>query len=180
MYYINLPEYVKNFTKVIPHKDLLKHVNGHDWCQILTKEFLTDDGIDWFLTKGIKLKSTALLFKIPGNFEGPIHSENHAKNNFAFNFVIEGKGQMQWIENIQATTKPSTANNTNYTVYTDINSFEIADVWEGDIGLVRIDIPHRVVSYLERYCVSIRTVYDSAPKIFDDAVHMIYNETFGV
>jgi len=178
LYYKNLPRELLQFVKFIDAHNLLKGIYGHNWIIIPTTNFLTSEGIEWFTNKKIFLRNTVKVFKIEKNFKGPVHSDAYGPFDveYAFNFVISGQGEMQWVDNIQGTQKISNTNNSLYTIYTDVKSLDIIDTWNGDLGIVRVNVPHRVVTTNEeRYCVSVRTIIGSYPKTFEDAVNIIYN-----
>ncbi len=169
--YINLPNEIRNFLKEFNYIDLTKNLSNHDWKYIPLDIALTEEGKQWFFDKKIPLQNYALIFKIPKNFEGPIHTDTHvsAKTNCAFNFVLSGHGEMQWLTNLKATEYTYKFKGANYNRYKDIESFDILDVWTGDVGLVRINVPHRVVTTdTDRYCLSIRLEKDSSPNTFDE------------
>lgn len=173
MYYKELPKELLQFTKSIDYESLLKDKTGHDWCTIPITHFLTVEGIQWFTNKKIFLRPKANVFKIVKNYQGPIHAELTSGTEFAINIVINGYGEMQWINNIDATQYDSTVNGSTYTRFNDVRSFNIVEVWTGTAALVKVSAPHRVVSTdVDRYCVNIRT---SSPKTFEEALELIYN-----
>ena len=177
MNHLDLPVELFQFTKPIVLESLpLPKIVTHSWCSIPITDFLTEEGIKWFADRNLALRSTAFVFKIIKNFEGPIHidSVGSVSAGFAFNFVISGYGSMQWVNNIEGNENVSYNNDSKYIMYNNVKSFDVTDTWTGNAALVRIDVPHRIISFdEERYCVSIRTQLGTNPKTFEDAVHMI-------
>jgi len=167
--YLNLSSEMKNFIKNFDYINLTKDiVNDHNWKNIPLDVVLTSEGKQWFSDRKISLRDDVLLFKIPKNVEGPIHIDSN-RPDCAFNFVLSGHGEMQWIENLEATEYIFKLNGTDYNRYRDIKKFDITDVWTGDIALVKINIPHRVVTTnLDRYCISIRLNKEILPNKFDE------------
>jgi hypothetical protein len=173
MNYKDLPKELRQFTKSIDYETLLKDKSRHDWCNIPINDFLTNDGLSWFSARSIFIQPTALVFKIIKNHEGIIHLDNE---QFAFNFVLSGHGKMQWVDNIIGNEILANHNGAKYGKYTDVTACRIIDTWSGDLGIVRINIPHRVVTTdEERYCVSIRTIQGTGVKTFEEAIEAIYS-----
>ena len=169
--YVNLPNEMKNFIKEFNYVNLTKDMINHNWKYIPFDTVITTEGKQWFREKKIPVEKYVLLFKIPKNFEGPIHTDMLPlkKSNCAFNFVLSGNGKMQWITNLEATEYIENVNSSVYRRYTNIKQFDILDTWTGDVGLVRINVPHRVVTTnADRYCISIRLVNDISPNTFDE------------
>jgi hypothetical protein len=169
--YLNLPNKMENFLKKFNYINLTKDISNHNWKYIPVDFALTNKGKQWFVDKKIPLRKYASVFKIPKNFEGPIHTDMHQseKTDCAFNFVLSGHGEMQWVKNLKATEYTFNFNGADYNRYKDIESFDISDVWTGNVGLVRINVPHRVVTTdTDRYCLSIRLEKDSSLNTFDE------------
>ena len=169
--YLNLPNEMKNFLKEFDYIDLTKNIFDHGWKFMPMDSVLTNEGKQWFVDKKIVLRKNAIIFKIPKNVTGPIHvdSTQPEENDCAFNFVLSGHGKMQWITNLEATEITFKYNSGYYKLYENIVKFEILDVWEGNIGLVRINVPHRVVTTdSDRYCISIRLEKGSSPNTFNE------------
>jgi hypothetical protein len=172
MNYKDLPRELLQFTKPIDYQTLLKGKTGHDWVIIPTAAFLTEEGIYWFTSRNIIIQKTLSVFKGVKNNQGPIHMDTR---RFALNFVISGHGKMEWVGDIVGTETVSYANNANFVKWVDVNSFNIIDTWSGDLGIVKIDTPHRIVTADEdRYCVSIRVTPGIGAQTFEQAVKEIY------
>ena len=171
MNYFDLPNHLLYFIKPINYVDLLKNKAGHDWNTIPTNRFLTTDGILWFLKRSLFLKSTALIFKADKNAEHTIHIDPVP---FAFNFVLSGDGEMQWLTNVVGEKIVNEHNGAKYRKYVNIHSYKVSDVWSGKLGLVRTDTVHRIVTKdTDRYCVSIRTINKPNLKTFEDAYNLV-------
>ena len=176
MNYIPLPKEFAQLTKPIDYVNLLKNKIGHDWIYIPITDFLTDEGINFFASKKFVLNEKITLFKCVRGTVGPIHIDTivNSNNDYAFNFVLSGNGTMEWLSDIKGKCLISNANNGHYLVYKDVESCNVTESWSGDLALVKINLPHRVVAFdTDRYCVSVRTVPGSFPKTFEDAVNMI-------
>ncbi len=168
----DLPRELLQFTKPIDYQTLLKDKSGHDWIIIPTTDFLTKEGIYWFISRNIIIQKTLSLFKGVKNNQGPIHKDTR---RFAFNFVLSGHGKMEWVSDIIGTETVSYANNANFVKWIDVNDFNIIDTWCGDLGIVKIETPHRVVTTdVDRYCISIRVVPNLGVQSFEEAVKAIY------
>lgn len=169
----DLPRELLQFTKPIDYQTLLKDKSGHDWIFIPTTDFLTEEGISWFTSRNIIIRKTVSLFKGVRNNQGPMHKDT---SRVAFNFVLSGHGKMEWVSDIIGTVTISYANNTKgFLKWADVNDFTINDTWCGDLGIVKIDTPHRLVTTDEdRYCVSIRVVPGMGIQSFEEAVKAVY------
>lgn len=169
--YLNLPVEMKQYLKEFNYINLTKDIVSHNWRYMPVDLVLTKEGKKWFFDKKIPLRKYASVFKIPKNFEGPIHTDmfEYDQTDCAFNFVLSGHGEMQWITNLKATEYTFNVNGSKHNQYKDIESFDISDVWTGNVGLVRIKVPHRVVtSGTDRYCLSIRLEKNSPLNTFDE------------
>lgn len=168
--YLDLPSYLHNFVKSVDYKPLCHVGEYHGWTYQPLINFINEDGINWFKSVGFDLPETLSLFRIPANYEGDIHTDINARTKhieFAINIVLEGFGEMQWLENIKGKKYIAKQQDVGYISYSDVDSFDTIDRWRGDVGLVRIDHFHRIVSFdQERVCLSIRP---TAPKSFNQA-----------
>ena len=135
---------------------------------------LTNEAKQWFNDKKIALYDDAVLFKLPKNYNGPSHVDKMDPSDCAFNFVVSGYGQMQWVTNLKAVEWDQCKDNgTYYSRFLDIKSFDISEVWTGDAGLVKINIPHRIVTTdSERICLSVRIKKYVLPNTFDEIVKL--------
>lgn len=171
----DLPRELLQFTKPIDYQTLLKDKSGHDWINIPTTSFLTKEGISWFISRNIFISRTLTLFKGIKNHHGPIHID---ASPVAFNFVISGHGKMEWISDITGTEIigfSKSNNGNNFVKWVDVNDFNIIDTWCGDLGIVKIDTPHRIVTADEdRYCVSIRVDPGIGIQSLEEAVKAVY------
>lgn len=171
--HIALPNELWSYIKPVDYPRMLPDDEGHNWCVVNLTEFVTTEGIKWFLQRGLVLRSAAYLFRISPNYEGPIHCD---AANYAINFVLGGHGTMEWISDIDATTYVANVHGLSYERYKDIKKFSVSDTWTGTAGVVRVNVPHRVTtSDTFRYCLSLRTIERVSPKTFDDVVKLIYN-----
>jgi len=177
--HVQLPEELRKCIKQIDYKSLAPKESGHRWNYILLNDVLTLEGIQWFLSRKIFLRGDVHLFRLPKNSEGAIHIDGVESNekvvDYAFNFVIEGHGEMQWIDNIVGTEDIYDLEYSNYVAYSNVESYNVIDTWSGDMALVRINVPHRVVTTdTDRYCISLRTLPHMHPTTFDEVVKLIY------
>jgi len=176
--YLNLPSDLRNFLKEFNYIDLIKNVPDHAWTYISLDLVLTQEGKQWFIDKKITLAKYALVFKLPKNCEGAIHADvlKFEKPNCAFNFVLSGHGEMQWVANIEATEHSHKHGSTNYIRYTNIVKFDILDTWSGTDGLVRVNVPHRIVTTdADRHCLSLRLEKDSLLNTFESISELLQN-----
>lgn len=168
--YLNLPLYIKNFVISNDFKNLCHEGSYHGWTYQPIKDFIIDEGIDWFESLGFVLPDILSLFRIPANHQGHIHNDINSLTKYqqyAINIVLDGKGEMQWVDNIKGNKIVARQNNVKYFNYDKVQSFDIVDTWQGDIGLVRIDSWHRILCFDQpRYCISIRPI---EPKTFEEA-----------
>ena len=140
--------------------------NTHDWVLVNTRDWLNEKALSWFKSKNILIKPKSCLFVAPPTFDGTIHSD--APDCAAFNFVIEGHGKMEWISGIVGNKIERQHNGSDYIIYKP-DKFDVSETWTGSVGLVNIEIPHRIVSSDNyRYCLSVRTYHK-----FNELVKMI-------
>jgi hypothetical protein len=189
MNYINLPKYVRDF--VIKHdnlSELVPIINGHSGVFYPTTKFITTEGVEWFNNHGIQLRPNCLLFRARCNTTGIAHIDGTKldldsqliPHLCAFNFVLEGHGEMQWVEVDKyisdgefKTQVPSTQVIASVPIVTQEPGSEITvlDTWTGDTGFVRIETFHRVVtSDVDRVCLSVRACF---PLPFDEAAKQV-------
>ena len=182
MNYVNLPRYIRDF--LIPHdnlSELVPVVDGHKGISCPLTKFVSAEGIGWFKQQGIRLKSSIILFRARCNTEGPAHIDSPYIDNtsrpglhlYAFNFVLEGRGEMQWVEVAEHTLKPFVRPvvdlaGTVLDVYTGIpivkqvsgSKITVLDTWTGDTGFVNIETFHRIVTTdVDRVCLSVRAYF---------------------
>ncbi len=166
---------MRNFLKEFNHTNLIKNIPDHAFTYIPVDLALTQEGKQWFIDNNITLKKNAVVFTIPKNCEGGIHADmtKFEKPDCAFNFVLSGYGEMQWITNLEATECVLNFNNASIVRYTDVIKFDISDVWTGNVSLVRINVPHRIVTTdSDRYCLSLRLEKDSSLNSFDELIKL--------
>jgi hypothetical protein len=159
MLYYDLPNIFDTFLKV-PHniQDYVVDKVGHHWGSYPTTDFITPEGIDWFNSNDINLKSNLFLFKCTPNYTGPIHLDG---SSYAVNYILQGEGTMQWFNDPtnKEIIKYSLTTGEKYTfpVYNDSDDTKILDSWVGTKAVVKVNIPHRVVTEKQaRVSVSIR------------------------
>lgn len=172
--HVDLPTYLKDFVKDIDFKSLSHQGDYHGWVYYAVEDFINERGINWFESRGFDLRGELSLFRIPANFRGDIHSDLNSKVKnlrYAINIVLSGTGEMQWVSNIQGTKTIFRQEGVSYLGYKDVVDFDVIDTWRGEVGLVRIDPPHRVITWdQERYCLSLRPIY---PLAFDEAKSLL-------
>lgn len=161
-YFLDLPDYFKNF---INHKNdidkLIDNKSEHDWMYFPTTYFVNDEGFNWFRSRNLQILKVCLLFNSPKLIDtyANIHIDtmnNDNLNNYAINYVLLGSGEMQWVK-IDGTPEIREMNSSYFYGYKNTQSVEILDKWSGSIGLVKINIPHRVVTTdSRRICLSLR------------------------
>jgi len=189
MNYINLPSYVRDF--LITHdnlSELVPVVNGHSGLFYPTTKFITSAGFDWFNQHGIELRPNCLLFRARCNTEGPAHIDGTSldlesqpiPHVCAFNFVLEGHGEMQWVEVDEYTTNgdfkhnvPGTTTRAAVQIVKQVpgSKITVLDTWTGDTGFVRIETFHRIVTTdVDRVCLSVRACF---PLPFEEAAKQV-------
>lgn len=173
-YYYNLPFDIVRLTKPFDHKLLAPRSEKHDWKIIWTNKFLTEEGIKWFSDRGFSLREGAHLHRVPGNTEGPIHTDatHEDQIHYAFNFVIDGQGIMQWVSDIEGNVNYINHNTKDYDQYFSVKSCKVIESWNGTAALVRINAPHRIIGYSDRYTVSLR-FQPPSPKTFEEALDIL-------
>lgn len=177
MYYKNIKEPVSNFLRVVDYKSLFSNVkSNHDFIKYPVVKALTSYGFYWFKERKILLRRNVKVFRIVKEFQGPIHTDFYNKKGteFAFNFVYEGNGEMQWVEDINGEVLFVNNKDDVYPVYTNVTSCNIIEKWNGSAALVKTDTFHRIVTQNEeRYCLSFRTVFGTFPETFEEAAELI-------
>jgi len=179
--YKPLPEFINNF--IIKPADpfaLVKDIKGHNWTTYYTRRFLNEEGWNWFKQNQIVLLPTSQYFICNENTTGPVHLDDPV--SCAFNFVFEGQGEMQWVDVLDGdvsyhTNIVKSGEKFVYKKYTAIRSINIQDSWSGQSALVRVNIPHRVVTGNKyRICLSIRPDPRVCQLTFDEICQIIYKE----
>jgi hypothetical protein len=151
--YIELSSQLKQYLTIPNNLDeLVPKSNSHYWTVQKLSLFLSDEGIRWFSDKGFALQGSAALFRAPANFDSPIHRDEP----FAFNFVLQGYGEMQWVE-AEGDLEVNTYEYYTYERYKTVSRVNILDKWTGDIALVKSSIFHRIHTMeVDRICLSVR------------------------
>lgn len=169
MYYKNLPAECIKWIQPLDLNTILTEANfkeKHDWTHLNIDDVLTLEGKSWFLERNIPLERRCTLFQIQANHEGTIHTD-HPIADAAFNFVLKGTGEMQWIKiDADAYTEYKSVKGIelNYQVYKNIRGISALALWTGHAGLVKTNVPHRIVTMnSSRICLSLRT-----PKTFNE------------
>jgi len=157
--YKDIPGTVNDF--VIP-RDYMSMVTdftrGHDWKFVDTDYFLTDYAKNWFLDKGVIFKNQSALFKAEPNGVWDIHSDSKI-NDLGINFVLQGDGEMQWVDPIGADEVIITEQGVLYPFYVNPTDIKVLGSWLGTCGIVNIKLPHRIStlnSNIPRVCFSLR------------------------
>ena len=170
MNYINLPRYVREF--LIKHdnlSELIPVANGHTGLFYPTATFITTEGFDWFSNRGIQLRPNCLLFRARCHTEGLAHIDGTSldlesqpgPHLCAFNFVLEGRGEMQWVEVGEYTTDGDFKNKKIVTQVPG-STTTVLDTWTGDTAFVRIETFHRIVTTdVDRVCLTVRALFPS-------------------
>ena len=162
---INVPELL------IPY-----NLNGHGWCEFDTNQIVSESGRFWFNHLGVDLSPKVALFKLDKFYTGPIHIDA-VPQKFGFNFVMEGTGDMQWVNieerSYEYTSKTEKCTSTPFKRFNNTAPFTVIETWLGTDGLIRVDIPHRVIGGSEdRYTISIRPS-GKCNYTFDDMVQIL-------
>jgi hypothetical protein len=179
--YKPLPEFINKFI-IKPENpfDLVKDIKGHNWTTYNTKNFITEEGQDWFEKNKIVLIDTSQYFICNENTTGPVHLDNPC--TVAFNFVFEGTGNMQWITVLDGdisyhTNIVQSGEKFIYKKFANLRSINIDESWDGTSALVRVNVPHRVVTKDgHRICLSIRPDIRKCRLTFDEMCQIIDNE----
>jgi hypothetical protein len=176
MFYKNLPEESSEWLLPLDIDKIISSFDFkgcHDWIHLNTKDVLSVKGWTWFLNRKIYPSAICSLFLAYPNKLCPIHID-HKINDVAFNFVLRGYGEMQWLD-VQADEYtadiviPSGAS-AKYTRFDNVKEISILESWQGDRGMVRIGTPHRIVtSDSPRVCLSFRQAGGSF-KRFDELI----------
>jgi hypothetical protein len=176
MNYFNLPIFFKDFLiKQDNLVELIPITKSHPWIDYPVNKFINPEGIAWFTNHNIILKS-ALLFRAHANIIGPAHIDGlpNKPTNYGFNFVLEGHGEMQWldVEKIEITSYTTLHNiKHTYAKSASDSNITVLDSWSGNAGIVKINTFHRIVtSDVDRVCLSVRP---SLPISFEEAVNII-------
>ena len=133
----------------------------HEWVNVPVGEVFTDEGLKYFENLNVTLRPTTRLFRLTENFVSPIHVDSDYYDS-AFNFVLNGTHEMQWVTMNGGVESEGTYTQSNYTQgsykrFDTFDSFTVDESWTGKCALVRINVPHRVIGGPElRYCVSVR------------------------
>jgi hypothetical protein len=182
-YYKPLPEFINNFIiKPKDPSDLVKGITGHSWTCYNTEQFLTKQGQDWFKQHQIILTPTSQYFICDSNTTGSVHTDQPF--TWGLNFIFEGHGEMQWVD-IDADyifnkhTVPS-GETVIYKKYTTIRNISIIKSWSGISALVRINVPHRIVTNnSHRICISLRPTFPNSKykgQTFEEMCQIIDNQ----
>lgn len=159
-FYFDLPDVFKSFLK--NHDDIenqIPNFSGHGWLFKPTNDFFNDQCFDYFKERNLELTNETKIFSCPPNCLGSIHSD--APTEFAFNFIIKGHGEMQWLEvkekGIIVHHQVVTGQKSQYRKFVDIDNIKILEVWKNNLGLVKVNNVHRIVTFDQRrICISLR------------------------
>jgi hypothetical protein len=160
----------------INYKELFdpKFITDHEWVNYPIVNIFTPDGLKFFSDRNIKLRETTRIFRLRAGIESLIHIDSDYYDA-AFNFVLEGQGEMQWVtmDGVESTGSYTQSNTDSgsYRRFVEFTNLAINERWSGKCALVRINSPHRVVGgTVDRYCISVRPTMDH---FFDDLVSLI-------
>lgn len=173
--YFDLPSKLHSFVKDVDYtKFLLPNLTGHILKPVDLHKFVKPEGLEWFAERGLFIRR-ARLFRASKNCTGGIHIDPvDLYNDYAINIVLAGKGEMQWISDldIDLDIKKASIPNSTY----NVKNFKVIDKWFGTTGLVRVNIPHRIVTKNSvRYCLSLQTLAKESPKPFETAMNLLYS-----
>jgi hypothetical protein len=176
--YKPLPEFINNFIiRPADPFEIVKDIKGHNWSMYDTRQFLTDEGYRWFEENKIILKSKSQYFICNAHTTGPVHTDNPHK--IAFNFVFEGYGNMEWVtvldgDYVYHTNTVASGEKFTYKKFTEIRSIKINDTWNGQSALVKVSLPHRIVTKdSHRICISLRLDTTRCRFTFDEISQII-------
>lgn len=164
------PELVDKIIKkdINIEKFFFRYTNGnpHDVIKIDDDYILTEFGIEWFNSIGLTERDSH-LFRLAPSFVANVHEDDANADFCSFNYVVEGHADMQWVEMekferyIETHWSADKITRSDVPRYRGIEGLTVIDSWmpkQGEMGLVRIDVPHRVVNLLDvpRYAATIR------------------------
>jgi hypothetical protein len=160
--------------------ELIDWNRGHDWTFMDVDCVLTDYAKSWMLEKGIILKKQAALFKADPFEEWYIHSD-HKIYDVGINFVVQGEGEMQWIDTSGATESPvHQIREGSDAIYTHITvpKIKVLDSWSGKCGIVNTRVAHRISTLsstmpIPRLCLSFRPDRTKCDITFDKLYNLI-------
>lgn len=172
-----LPDFVYNFA-MMPQStiDAMSHIKEHSWVILPTVDHMTSEGIEYFKSKGIIFSKNVTCWKCNTNTIGPTHIDGIAL--IGVNFVMKGKGNMEWIHSsvppVMVANKIATGQTILAPTFHDLDALTVTDTWnsnEGECAIVRVHTPHRIVTTNEdRYCLSFRLHLDHCSETFDQIV----------
>ena len=172
-----LPDFIYNFA-IMPQStyDALSHIKQHSWVILPTADHMTSEGIEFFKSKGIIFSRNVTCWKCNTNTIGLTHIDGIA--SMGFNFVMKGKGSMEWMHSsvppIMDDAKLSTGQTIRSPMFPNLDALTVTDTWdskEGECALVRVHTPHRIVTTTEdRYSLSFRLHLDHCSETFDQLV----------
>jgi len=168
--YKDIPGLVSDFVINRDFVPMVNNINeGHGWKFVDTDYFLTSYAKNWFLDRGVILKTQAALFKAAPNNIWGVHADSKI-NDLGINFVLQGFGEMQWVDPIGAEEFVIHENGVEFPGYGDSKDTQILDAWSGSCGIVNIKIPHRIStlnSNIPRICFSLRPDRTKCDMTFD-------------
>lgn len=158
-FYKDIPAKVSDFVIERDYMSMVGDYNhGHDWRFVDTDYFLTDYAQNWFRERGVALKKQSSLFKADAGSIWPIHTDSKV-NDLGINFVLQGTGEMQWVEPVGAEESMYQEHGVEYPVYRNAKEILVLGAWAGTCGVVNIKVPHRIStvnSSVPRICFSLR------------------------
>jgi len=170
IFYKDLPGQVSDY--VIP-RDYMSMVTefrtAHDWRFVDTDYFLNDYGRNWFLEKGLVFKKQSSLFKGEPHIISSFHSDSKI-NDLGINFILQGEGEMQWVEPVGATEIEYPDQGAYIQTWINIQEIKVLGTWTGKCAMVNVKVPHRVTtlnSDVPRVCFSLRPDLTKCSMNFD-------------
>jgi hypothetical protein len=181
-YYKTLPLDTTGFVKPVDYVKLTSTIPAkkHGWINIPLTSILSNKGLQFFRSNGIILNNIQQIFKCDSNMSSQIHIDD-INTHFGFNILLDGHGEMQWVSDIDGDRVEESTTNISSSVkypskwikWDNVKSCKIDETWSGNSAIVRIDIPHRIVtSNSARYVLALRTLRGTNPKTFDEAVNI--------
>ena len=176
-FYFDLPDIFRSFLN-IPNdfENQIIDFQNHGYIFKKTTDLFNENCFDYFKERNLELTDETKVFSIPANCIAEPHTDTPTK--FAFNFVVRGYGEMQWL-NVQGKSiiidrKVPTGQRSQYRKFIDIEKVEILETWKNDIGLVKVNGIHRIVTFDQRrICISLRLKLKHRNIDFNEMVELI-------
>ena len=143
----------KSFFNDINSDSLIgKDLSTWNGDKIETKNLINSKGILFFKEKNIILNDWSTIFWSPKNSDSLIHTDNYDETMCRINFVVFGKGNMNWYEIVdplkEKVIRHFPDNLQDYYIkYNSYKSKRIIDVWESaenQIAVINAHKPHNI------------------------------------